>query len=196
MPFEERRALYTRLDREFCSHTRFFGAAAWINSIFAQLFAFLPRASLPHGYPFLNEAGAALQVANLRYADALRGRHLEGPGLDQQLVSGEQRLMQTLLDSRGALNGQSVCRELNALLNERHIAGLSCRAFARSRPFSVLLRDLRRELGVALEFADERHRVRIGMGLIHHLRSQTQGLPMGKPSGSGCTLGQHCGAVS
>ena len=160
-----------------------------------QLFAFLPRASLPNGYRFLNEAGAALEIANLRYAGALRGCELDGPALDRRLVSGEQKVLQTLLYSCGELNGQSVCRELNALLNERHIAGLSCRAFAHSRPFSVLLRDLRRELGGALEFADERHRVRIGMGLIHHLRSQTQGLTIGKPPASACTLGHHRGAL-
>ena len=152
------------------SRTRFFGAAALTNAVFAQLFSLLPRLSLAHGYRFLSEAGAVLECANLNWACELRQRSNAGWGLDYELVSREQRLLQALLQARAA-EQRPICGELDALLNEGHLAAVSARALPRSRRYSQVLKSVRAEVGGALEFASERHRVRIGLRLVHQLRS-------------------------
>ena len=175
-PFSRRQTLYEALDHELATYTRFFAAAALTNSVFAQLFTSLPRGSLLHAYQFLSDAGLELETANLHYAHEIsRTKNLSGPGLDLYLVRREQRLMQKLLNERGVRTDAAstrLTRELDSLLNRQVVAVIS-RVFACSRQYSRVLRAIRRELGLALTFADESHRVLIGLGIIRHIRHRS-----------------------
>ena len=93
--------------------------------------------------------------------------------LDYDLVCREQRLLQTFLDgyrARSDGHWEPIHRELNKLLNQHFVGSLASRLFACSDQYCRVLSQLRRELGVALDFAEQAHRVRIGLALIQHIR--------------------------
>ncbi len=171
-PFVQRQMLYARLDAEVETCTRFFAAAALTNAVFAQLFSVVPRRSLSRAHRFLREAGAVLESANLQFVSDIR-QIPRGSALDQYLVSREQSLIQRLLEEgKTQAHGydRRLCRELNGLLNGHPVAVLLSRLFTCSRRYHGILEKTRRELGLALNFANESHRIHIGLGLIRHIR--------------------------
>lgn len=182
-PFLIRYGLYSTLDRQLNGYTRFFGAAAMTNAVLAHC----PRLQSPIErtcYPFLNNLGKELQTANLRFAAAISLDTLMGPALDRHLICNEQRLVQTYIASRQSLAGghwERIRRNLNDLLNERSALSVMARCFARSREYYSVLRHIREEVGV-LDFANESHRVRIGLGLTRHLRRQPNGIGREPPA--------------
>jgi hypothetical protein len=171
--FQRRSVLYSRLDARLFDRTRFFAAAALINSVFAELFQVFPVIRSPRSFTFVNEVGAALEVANLHYASEISRRTPGRPALDHALVRAEQRLLQSYVQLHQAQRPQqweSIRSELNALLNDRYAASLISRWCKASGPFTQVLREVRARLGTALDFASESHRIQIGLTLIEHIR--------------------------
>ena len=66
---------------------------------------------------------------------------------------------------------QRVRQALNRLLNENLAAPVFLRCVTRSLDYYGVLTQIHREIGAALDFADESHRVRIGLGLIQRIRT-------------------------
>jgi hypothetical protein len=181
-PFVGRQRLYARLDAEFAADTRFFAAAALINSVLARVLFWAPRGPLRHALLFLREAGAVLESANLQFAREIRGSP-GVPALDLYLVTREQKLMQTLLEAevRRGIQGTALIREVNGLLNGDSMAGMISRLINFSRPFTTILATIRRETALVLDFSDETHRVQVGLGIIRHIRRGAVYLPDGCP---------------
>jgi hypothetical protein len=172
--FESRSALYSRLDEQFCDRTRFFAAAALINSIFARLLEFFPAVRRSRSFTFITEVGAALEIANLQYAGEINKQSPSRQTLDHALVCAEQRLLQFYVQAHQAQrphHWESIRRELNALLNDRYAASLLSPSFG-NRCFARVLQEVRAHMGTALDFATESHRIRIGVRLIEHIREQ------------------------
>jgi hypothetical protein len=182
--FQRRSVLYSRLDARLFDRTRFFAAAALINAVLAELFELFPVVRSPRSFTFVNEVGAALEEANLRYADEIsrrtrrrqtitRCRHT----LDDTLVRAEQRVLQSYVQAHQAQcprQWESVRSELNSLLNDRHAASLISRWCSAGGRLSRVLREVRGRLGTALDFASESHRIRIGLAVIEHIRREPQ----------------------
>jgi hypothetical protein len=173
-PFQQRHVVYLRLDEQLGSRTRFFAAAALTNAVFARLFQLVPGHSLSHVYHFLADAGTILEAANLQFARELPQRSGNGVALDQYLVCSEQRRLQTLLNTSMAhadSHWRSTRRDLNHLLNEQPLLALGASCSASSRHYYWALQKVREHLGAPLDFANETHRINIGLGIIRHIRS-------------------------
>jgi hypothetical protein len=170
--FARRQVIYTRLDSQFRTRTRFFAAAALTNQLLSTLFQAMPGLISATGHDFLNRLGSALEVINLNWARTMPQNSPGGPSLDEFLVRTEQAVAQEYCDefrARAMESWQSVRREMNALLNgERRIA-ICAAAFKHGRDFRRVLAMTRRELSADLDFALEAHRVRIGCALIDKL---------------------------
>jgi hypothetical protein len=171
--FDRRSALYALLDRELFSRTRFFAAAALTNAVLAQFFRFAPRSRARPIYHVLNNIGSMLEAANVQFARNVRCQLATGERLDHYLVTCEQRLVQGYLDAHDSPN--EVRGELNGLLNESHVASLFSRWLMGCHHYHCILRKIRREMRAPLDFANEVHRVRIGLALIHQIRCQEHG---------------------
>jgi hypothetical protein len=174
--FSRRSALYTRCDARLRHHTRFFAAAATINAVLAKHFEFLSTVRAPRSLSFLSEVGAALEADNLHYA-RLIGLRAPGGVLDEALVRAEQRRLQDYVRAHQAQRSQkwTVIRgELNGLLNIRYAGAFLSRWWQCGGSLLRVLRDVRGQLCSDLDFADESHRIRIGLGLIEHIRLEQQ----------------------
>jgi hypothetical protein len=176
--FKRRSALYTRLDARLGNQTRFFAAAALINAAFAQLFQVWPAFSPARSLDFLNEAGAALEGYNRASAREIDRREINrvmaGP-LDHALVHAEQRRLQRHVRAQQARcprQWASIRGELNGLLNDRYAASFFSRWCEAGRGLSQVLREIRGASHRELDFADESHRVLIGLKLIGHVRAK------------------------
>jgi hypothetical protein len=177
--FKRRAAHYAELDSELSPLTSFFAAAALTNEVLAQFFSLMCRISRPHSYYFLSELGEMLQEANLHYASALDRSTPRGEPLDRHWVRSEQMLVQRHLDAfraRAGVNWQSVHRELNDLLNQRHVTSPFSAWFESSRQYDCALSKTRREIGEPLDFVNEYHRFRIGMELVRHISANRRRL--------------------
>lgn len=173
--FERRSALYSRLDWQLREHTRFFAAAALINTVLAMLFAVRPAIRPPRTFHFLNEVGAALETDNLAYAREIAG-YTPGATLDYALVCAEQARLQRYVRAHQVQRpGQweSVRTELNALLNDRYAAALFVGWCTGTRRLYRVLQEVRERVGTALDFGIESHRIRIGLRLIEHIRCES-----------------------
>jgi hypothetical protein len=174
--FGRRAALYTRLDGQLCVHTRFFAAAALVNGVFALLFEGLPFFRFPRTFEFLNEVGAELETQNLAYAREIR-RGMRSGALDQTLVCAEQARLQKYVqqhEARRPRQWEEIRRELNGILNERYASPIFSLWGNASARLCRVLHEVRGDLGTTLDFGTETHRVRIGLGLIEKVRSETQ----------------------
>jgi hypothetical protein len=175
--FQRRSAIYTRIDAQLSDRTRFFAAAAVINAVLANLFDVISVICLPRSFTFLSEAGLALESANLQYAAECGRGKPSACTLDYALVCAEQRLLQCYLQAyqvRRPLQWGYVRRELNGLLNDRYAASLLSLLCKGSAGFSRVLREVRADLGTALDVAIESHRIRIGLKLIEHIRDDAE----------------------
>jgi hypothetical protein len=171
--FQRRSALYARLDAELRDRTRFFAAAALINTAFARLFGLLSVVHAPCSFNFLNEVGAALEVDNIDYARSITAR-TPGPVLDHDLVCAEQSQLQHHVRAHQAQRPHQwefIRHQLNGLLNQRYVASFSRWCHAGEKIVRVL-REVRGQVGRELEFGAEAHRVRIGLTLIEHIRNE------------------------
>jgi hypothetical protein len=170
--FERRSALYARFDAHLCDHTRFFAAAALVNAALARLFGVWPAIRSTRSFNFLNEVGASLEIANLAFAREISRRPIGGP-LDDALVRAEQGRLQRYVSARQARHPQqweSIRRELNRLLNDRCAASFFSRWCEASGRFSEVLRAVRGPSRLELDFANESHRILIGLKLVEHVR--------------------------
>jgi hypothetical protein len=178
--FERRSTLYACFDAQLRGHTRFFAAAAWVNAALAQLFQVWPTIRSPHSFNFLNEVGEALEVDNRGYARKLACAAQIAQGgngrLDHALVCAEQARLQGYVHAhqeRRPRQWRSIRRELNGLLNERYAASLLSRWCGGSGRLSDVLATVRGPSRLELDFANESHRILIGLKLIEHVRAET-----------------------
>jgi hypothetical protein len=172
--FARRAALYTRYDVQLREYTRFFAAAAMVNTVLARLFAVFPAIRSPRSLHFLNEVGATLETDNLVYAGEVT-RRPPGRSLDQALVYAEQAQLQRYVHAQQVRRPQqwkSTRSELNGLLNDRYAASLFCQWCERSGRLSRVLSESRGHLGMELDFARESHRICIGLKLIEYIRRE------------------------
>jgi hypothetical protein len=170
MGFERRSALYARLDAQLRDRTRFFGAAALINAVLAELFDVFPLIRALRSFAFMSELGAALEIANLQYAHEINCAALPRCALDHTLVCAEQRRVQSFVQAhqtRGMRQWEAIRSELNGLLNDRYAVSLGSRYCLR---LSRAAREVRGYFGTKLDFAAEPHRIGIGLKLIEHIR--------------------------
>jgi hypothetical protein len=184
--FERRSALYARYDAQLREHTRFFGAAAVVNSVLARLFAALPSIRTARCLGFLSEVGAALETDNLMYAREI-SRIKSGNALDHALVCAEQARLQGYVCAHQAQRPrqwESTRSELNGLLNDQFAASIFARWCEGNRGFARVLMEVRRHLGTKLDFATESHRIRIGMKLIEYVRREGATNAAGYSNGS------------
>jgi hypothetical protein len=173
--FARRAALYTRYDERLGAYTRFFGAAAAINAVLARLFTVFPAIRSASSLDFLDEVGATLETDNLTFAREIT-RRAPGRALDRALVCAEQAQLQCYIHAqqvRGPQRWESTRSELNGLLNDQYAASLFCRWCERSGRLSRVLRDVRGCLGMELDFAEESHRICIGLKLIEYIRRES-----------------------
>jgi hypothetical protein len=171
--FERRSTLYVRVDAQLCDHTRFFAAAAWVNAALARLFEVWPAFRTPRSLQFLDQVGAALEIDNLAYAQQISGRATVGR-LDHELVCAEQRRLQRYVRAhqlRRPQHWEAIRAELNALLNDRYAASIFARRFEASAGLCAALSAVRGPSRLQLDFADESHRILIGLKLIEQVRA-------------------------
>jgi hypothetical protein len=169
--FKRRAELYSSYDVRLAKYTRFFAAASTINAVLARLFAGLTPMRSHRSFVFLTEVGAALETSNRLYASAL-SRSSSGSDLDQALVCAEQKQLQQYVNLRQAQQPHqwaATRSELNAILNERYVGSIFCRWWV-GGSLSRILRTVRQHVGSELDFADEFHRISIGLKLIHYIR--------------------------
>jgi hypothetical protein len=166
--FHRRSALYSDIDSGCRHQTRFFAAAALVNNVLADLFAFGPLGQTRCSFDFLSEVGAALETANIAFAREI-GCHYHAAALDRPLVCAEQARLQRHIQALRAqhpAHWDKVRRELNSLLNDRHAACWLLRCYRKYSAFWRGLRKARRLSGIELDFAIEQHRINIGLALI------------------------------
>jgi hypothetical protein len=174
--FARRAALYTHCDSRLRDHTRFFAAAATINAVLARHFEILPAVRAPRSFNFLSEVGAALEIDNLFYA---RQISLRPPAdtLDAALVRAEQGRLQEYVrahQEQRPQKWQAIRSELNTLLNNRYAASFFSRWCEGSGRLFRVLRKVQEKVRAELDFADESHRISIGLELIEHIRCDAQ----------------------
>ena len=172
--FARRSVLYTRCDARLCGHTRFFAAAALDNTVLAQHFRVLSALRAPRSLNFLSVVGAALEIDNLGYARQISQRAPDA-ALDHALVRAEQGQLQGYVRAhqrRRPKEWQSIRSELNGLLNDRYAGSFLSLWCKSASGLSRVLRELRAEIRTELDFADETHRIRIGLGLIVQIRRE------------------------
>jgi hypothetical protein len=173
--FAARVELYGEWDRKLHSHTRFFGAAALVNSALAELW---PRCALARfaygpGLSFLASLGEYLQTFNVAMLHRIESGQWCAGDWDTALVKLEQAAVETRLarleqsDSRMHAN---VTRQLDRFLYclARRIGG------SVYGPSTVVLSGGLREIQFAsaraLRFASLSDRVTVGTTLIRIMR--------------------------
>ena len=170
--FERRCNLYAHYDAQLCDRTRFFAAAALVNQVLARLCAGVRPINSAPSLSFLNEAGAVLEHANRAFASQLSRRGSKST-IDHALVCAEQGHLQCYVlayQAQRPQRWQLIRSELNRLLNKRRAASLFCRWWGSAGILARALSEVRGQLCVQLDFADESHRISIGMKLIEKIR--------------------------
>lgn len=116
--FERRAARYAVCDQILRTHTRFFAAAAIVNSALAEALAESPGAYfLPLGTTnFLATLSAYLEPYNVLFARRVPCMALRGPALDQWLVAHEQVLVERHLSRYPPRIGRAIIRDVDRLL--------------------------------------------------------------------------------
>jgi hypothetical protein len=173
--FAHRARVYHELDVQLQSRTRFFAAAALINSVLADLFRFIRVQSLQEAYGLLSDAGAVLETANVVWARELAQSARVDPEADQNFVRREQRLLQSFIESTDSANGCSralVRADLNRLLNGRHWSLIGAPCIGQSRRFVRILTSVRSGLGSHFDFNLESHRIELGLAIVRDVRAQ------------------------
>jgi hypothetical protein len=165
--------LYVSWDQRLAGVTRFFGAAALTNALLAQLHAHGGLWVSHVALQFLDSMGTQLQLANMRLACRLAHAPCYATDLDQRIVWCEQSIVERVLQRLRRTDGahiQSIVLELDRLLALASSSTLL--GTAGLRLYSQVLRGVARDLGRRIQFAGCSDRVRIGCGLIDHLRQQ------------------------
>jgi hypothetical protein len=183
--FRFRVQLYSEWDRRLAPRTRFFGAAALINTALADLCThraatlLLSRSTMN----FLSKTGRSLESLNVTLADRIHNSAIRADDLDHFMVRTEQNIVERALQSERATNAarfSTVVTQINRLLQLTKF--LDC---GRSKRQVTLLQDgnipqysyapvlasVSYELRRPVDFASKEDRIRLGRQLINHLRA-------------------------
>jgi hypothetical protein len=172
--FRFRVQLYSQWDKKLASQTRFFGAAALINTALADLCThrmaplILSRSTMD----FLSRTGRSLETRNVVLADHIHSYEIRADDLDHFMVLTEQNIVQRALQrihDADTTRFATVVTQINRLLK---FAAYAFCTHDRSDRYSYLgaFADLRKELRRPVDFASKEDRVRLGCRLISHLR--------------------------
>jgi hypothetical protein len=174
---------YRLLDLRLCARTRFFAAAAVICEALAHLSVSPARLSVGGAaWRFLAALSTELEQVNLGIAEHIERRALLRPALDACIVRIEQLHVQRELDrlqQQCRADSERLLVDCNRLLNCAHWPGLAGLRRLRLEPRSpallrCVLKDLRRHRARTLDFARQRDREDIGLGLIARVRSELE----------------------
>ncbi|HEX3950182.1 MAG TPA: hypothetical protein VHW95_10070 [Steroidobacteraceae bacterium] len=173
-PYLRRAALYAGMDGLLCRHTRFFGAAAQTNVLLAALLAPAARFALSRdARHFLGDIGGRLEGLNLSIARKIAAGRYRPQDLDHAMVDSEQSAVQSHIDQWRLTNAHRfglIARELDALMNGRHICSLLGRVHAAAASYIGTLEEVRRRLGHPIAFVRQKDRVSVGCALIGRIR--------------------------
>jgi hypothetical protein len=182
--FRFRVQLYSQWDRKLATQTRFFGAAALINTALADLCTH-PIAALllcRSTMDFLSKTGRSLESLNVTLADRIHNSAIRSDDLDHFMVLTEQNIVERALQSVRATDAtrfSTVVTQINRLLQlTKHLGcGQSIRAGTlrqdRGIPqyaYAPVLASVSYELRRPVDFASKEDRIRLGRQLINHLR--------------------------
>jgi hypothetical protein len=174
--FAARVALYEDLDLRVGARTRFFGAAALVNSALLELCSRhrLVRVACAPGIDFLARLGGYLQVFNIAMAEGIARGRWRGSWSDVTLVTLEQAAVEALLQRLARWDGRAhrrVVRRLDRLLYcLAWVRGLSgCGPNIELLSHGVRIAQCAQ--GRDISFASMRYRAAVGYSLIGLLRN-------------------------
>jgi hypothetical protein len=171
MSLYSRRALeYWRLDRQYRDRSRFLAAASLVSYVLGlvERYAFFVVGRA--GVRLLSHIGASLNRLNLQLVDRLLagGAPID---LDQRWVRLEQSAVQHILHARQADHPDRFAASMRGI--DRLLAFAAWRLpIGSSQALLVgdVVRTVARTHGGRLQFANQRHREHIGIGLIARIR--------------------------
>jgi hypothetical protein len=172
--FRFRVKLYSEWDKRLAPQTRFFAAAALINTALVDLCMhraaalLLSRATLD----FLSKTGRSLESLNVALADRLHCREIRADDLDHFMVLTEQNIVERALQAVRATDSavfSNVVTQLNRLLHLTEY-GFCSRDGSGRYSYARAFASVRNELRRPLDFASKEDRVRLGRRLITDLR--------------------------
>jgi len=182
--FRFRVQLYSQWDRKLASQTRFFGAAALINTALADLCThpiaalLLSRSTMD----FLSKTGRSLESLNVTLADRIHNSAIRADDLDHFMVLTEQNIVERALQSVRATDAtrfSTVVTQINRLLQlTKHLGcsqSIRTGTLLRDRgvpqyAYAPVLASVSHELRRPVDFASKEDRIRLGRQLINHLR--------------------------
>jgi hypothetical protein len=177
--FTQRALLYRHWDRALCESTRFYAAAALINSAFAEILS-TPAALLVSArtIEFFCMVSRALLASNAALAASLVRGNARGLPLDASIVHREQRIVEhhlAELHRRECRAHACLVREANGLLSLVQALAQLSTAFPNTTVLGTVLRQLRVSRGKLVNFADRGDREAVGNALIVSARRQSCG---------------------
>jgi hypothetical protein len=176
--FASRALQYAALDKRLCAYTRFYGAAALTNSVFAEVFGrrvcclWVSEVTLE----FLTRLGRNLQHLNMRLASRIQGSLLDAEDLDRSMISIEQSAVQIQLERlrlKDLDRHAAIISQINRLIAVGSFRVTPTRLLLKEAPYGHILRVALGELGRALNFASQSDRECIARSLIRVLRVRT-----------------------
>jgi len=174
---------YRLLDLRLCARTRFFAAAAVICEALAHLSVSPARWGLGGAaWRFLAVLSTELEQVNRGIAEHIEGHAVLRPPLDACIVRIEQLHVQRELDrlqQHCRADSERLLLDCNRLLNCAHWPGLPGLRRLRVEPrapalLRCVLQDLRHHRTRTLDFARQRDREDIGLGLIARVRAELE----------------------
>lgn len=185
-PFERRARLYRQYDDILRHHTRFFAAAALINSLLHGLNRPAARWAVKRSaLRYLHDTGAYLESLNVMQALHLRSQAsaaqpvgaFSAELLDERMVRFEQSAVQRRLEAWALDAPRTHGRVLDHLDNLLNTPLARCmpRTIGRGAlPVLHLMSRVREQVGGNLQFARQLHREAIGLALIAAVRSSEE----------------------
>jgi hypothetical protein len=173
--FRFRVQLYSQWDKKLAAQTRFFGAAALINTALADLCTrrmaplVLSRATMD----FLSRTGRSLETLNVALANHIHSCEIRADDLDHFMVLTEQNIVQRALQRMHEADTTrfvTVISQINRLLQFGAYAFCAHGRLDDKHSYLDAFADLRKELRRPVDFASKEDRVRLGCQLISHLR--------------------------
>jgi len=173
LDYLRRAQAYRALDTRLQAQTRFFGAAALLCEVLAQLSASPARFTVSGAVRrFLAALSRELEALNYRIAAGLATPVAAPVMLDARIVHIEQHYVQRRLDalrSRSRHASEQLVRHCNRLLNA---PARVCGGAEAALRLNAVLGQLRQCRARQLDFAQQADREAIGVGLIASLRAE------------------------
>jgi hypothetical protein len=172
--FAQRALLYADYDGELYGRTRFFGAAAMTNRVLSYLgprTLVSPLSSQSHRALWV--LGCRLEAVNRVSARLVARGRFGLSRIDERMVWIEQSEVEVALGSMQAASPEFHARfinEVDQVLNLAPPSRIILKLWPAIAWYLAVIRGTRAELGSAVSFANQWHRIQIGLHLVDHLR--------------------------